>query len=110
MSEPEVTSLEVASDRLFYEVEAPDGFLATLERDRAFDTEGWQRLWRAVASLIHHTNGDLDAWATYDLSRIVAAVQKRGQELIGRRFDSLDPFETAILDANIFINDVLSTS
>lgn len=99
-----------ASDQLFYEVEAPDGFLATLEHEQVFDTEGWQRLWQAVASLIHHANGDLDIWATYDLSRIVQAVQKRGQALVGRRFDSLDAFETAILDANIFLNDVLNTS
>ena len=110
MTDLEVMGPEEASDRLFYEVEAPDGFLATLERDRVFDMEGWQRLWQAVASLIHHTNGDLDVWASYDLARLVTAVQSRGQKLVGRRFDSLDSFETAILDANIFLNDVLNTS
>ena len=108
--EQEVLGPEEASDQLFYEVEAPDGFLATLERRRDFDTAGWQRLWQAVASLIHHANGELDIWATYDLSRVVSAVQTRGHQLVGRRFDSLDPFETAILDANIFVNDVLNTS
>ncbi len=101
--------IQEASDRIFFETEASEGFLACLERDNVFDEESWHRLWEAVASLIRYQNGTLDLWATYDLSRVVAAVQERGQALVGRNYSSLTDQELAILEANIFINEIFGT-
>jgi hypothetical protein len=97
-----------AADILFFEAEASEGFLSSLESERVFDNVHWQQLWDAVASLISHHNGMLGTWATYDLLRVVDAVRKHGQDLVGRTYDSLDAFEERVLEANIFLNDVFS--
>ncbi len=104
----ETIEMQEASDRIFFETEAPEGFLACLERDNVFHEENWQRLWEAVTVLIRYQNGMLDLWATYDLSRVVAAVRERGQTLIGRSYTSLTEQEFAILEANAFINEIFS--
>ncbi len=97
-----------AADILLYESEARQGFLARLEVEHVFDAEGWQLLWQAVACLIAANNGTLDVWAAFDLSRIVEAVQKHGQVLIGRPYEELDEFDEHILAANAFLNEVFS--
>ncbi|GAB4571281.1 MAG: hypothetical protein Kow0077_07590 [Anaerolineae bacterium] len=96
-----------ASDILFFESEAPEGFLHQLKAARRFDVEHWQRLWQAVASLIEHQNGQLDQWEAFDLTRIVLAVQKRGAELAERHESTLDEFERLILEANTFLRGIL---
>ncbi|MBN2469332.1 MAG: hypothetical protein JXN59_01310, partial [Anaerolineae bacterium] len=84
------------------------GFLNKLRSQRTFDDQHWQRLWSAVASLTHHNRGALDAWSAYDLAQIVVTVQALGQALRGRTIDSLDTFESEILEANLFLNDLFS--
>lgn len=96
-----------ATDTLLYEAEAADGFLNRLTTDRVFEAVRWQRLWNAVASLVHHRNGELTAWESYDLTRIISAVQESGQALVGREYDSLDTFEMQILEANTLLQDIL---
>jgi hypothetical protein len=105
---PDDIGPQEAADILLYESEAPDGFLTRLESQRVFDTEGWQLLWQAVASLISHNNGTLDTWASYDLSRVIAAVQRHSQALIGRPYEELDEFDEHILAANSFLNEVFN--
>ncbi len=101
-------SPQEAADILFFEAESPEGFLSTLESKRLFDDEHWQRLWDAVASLVSHNNGSLGSWATYDLLRVIDAIQEHGKALIGREYDSIDAFEERILEANTFLNDVFT--
>ncbi len=96
-----------AADILFFEAEAADGFLSLLNTKRVFDETHWQRLWMAVASLFHHENGELNTWQAYDLARIVGAIQYHSQSLIGRQYDSLDEFESRVLEAYAFLQDVL---
>jgi hypothetical protein len=98
---------QIAADILFYEAEAADGFLSMLISERVFSESHWQRLWTAVASLFHHNNGGLDTWETYDLAQIVNAIQRHGQTLVGRKYDSLDEFELRVLEANAFLHDIL---
>jgi hypothetical protein len=97
-----------AADTLFYAAEAPDGFLTKLMQERVFKAEDWQTMWDAVASLIQHDNGMLDNWAAYDLSRIIGAVQALSHDLVGRSYDSLNDFEEHILEANLFISEIMS--
>ena len=92
---------------LFYETEAASGFLHRLAIDHEFDTAGWQRIWTAVASLLHHHHGELDAWQSYDLTRIVTLVQYHGQTLVGRTYSSLTDFEMQILEANKMLQEML---
>ncbi len=105
---PDETTPQEAADILLFESESASGFLSRLEAERVFDTEGWQVLWQAVASLISHNNGSLDTWSSYDLSRIVETVQSIGQDLIGRPYEELDEFDEHILAANAFLNEVFS--
>lgn len=97
-----------AADTLFFEAEAPDGFLVSLESQRVFDDAHWQRLWEAVASLIAVHNGDLDTWTNYDLMRIIDSVQAEGVKLTGRNYQQLNDFELQILEANVFIRDTFA--
>jgi len=97
-----------AADILFFEAEGEGGFLHRLEAERVFDNLHWQRLWLAVASLVHHTNGALDVWAEYDLSRIIAAIQEHSRALVGRRYSTLDDFEKQILDAALFLQNIFT--
>lgn len=96
-----------AANVLLYEAEAPDGFLNRLVADRVFEATGWQRLWTAVANLIQHRNGELSTWESYDLTRIVHAVQEAGRALVGRQYESLDAFESQVLEANSLLQDIL---
>ncbi len=98
-----------SADILFYEVQSPDGFLALLESSREFDVEHWQRLWDAVASLLSQQNGKLDIWSTFDLNRVIEAIQAHGLRLVGRPYDGLDDFEKAVLEANMFINNIFAS-
>lgn len=107
MTPDEITPQE-AADILLFEAESTIGFLARLENQREFDTEGWQVLWQAVASLISSNNGSLDTWSSYDLARIVDSVQRIGQDLIGRPYEELDEFDEHILAANAFLNEVFN--
>ncbi len=99
-----------AADIIFFEVESPDGFLARLEREQVFDAEHWQRLWEAVARLVTYNNGVLDVWSSYDLARVIETVQALGQTLVGRSYSSLSAFEVQILEANMFIAEMLAPS
>lgn len=92
---------------LLFEAEAAEGFLKRLIGEREFDPAGWQRIWTAVASLLHHHNGELDSWETFDLTRIIHVIQEAGQALNGRTYDSLDAFEVQILEANHMLGDLL---
>lgn len=92
---------------LLYESEAAGGFLKRLVHERDFDTAGWQRIWTAVASLLHHHNGELDSWETFDLTRVIRSVQLAGQALRGRAYNSLDDFEVQILEANKMLDNML---
>ncbi|NPV65523.1 MAG: hypothetical protein HPY64_00090 [Anaerolineae bacterium] len=98
-----------AADILFFEAEGRGGFLDSLESRRIFDELHWQRLWQAVASLAHYTNGVLDIWAEYDLSRIIDAIQKHSLALVGRQYSSLDDFERHVLDAALFLQNIFSS-
>lgn len=96
-----------AADTLLYEAEAADGFLNRLLADRVFEAARWQRLWNAVASLVHHRNGELTTWESYDLTRIIRAVQDSGHGLVGRQYGSLDSFELQVLEANSLLQEIL---
>lgn len=102
-----VTGPEEAADIVFYEVEAPDGFLHRLE-ERVFAHGNWQRFWQAVATLLTESHGTLDVWASYDVSRMITAVQVRGDHLAGHAHDTLDEFEVHILAAYAFIDELFS--
>ncbi len=95
-----------AADILLFEAEAAGGFLKRLTHHRDFDTAGWQRIWTAVASLLHHHN-ELDSWQSFDLSRIIMVIQQAGQALDGRTYNSLDEFEIQVLEANNMLGDLL---
>jgi hypothetical protein len=97
-----------AADILFFEAEAGAGFLRKMELERQFDDDHWQRLWDAAASLISHHNGTLDTWSTFDLMRIVEAVQLEGQKLAGRSYNELDDFEEQVLEANLFLSNIFT--
>ena len=99
-----------AADALFFEVEAPHGFLEQLKTEHMFDPEGWQNLWQAVANLVTYHNGTLDVWASYDLSRIVDVIRRMGQELHGQSMDNLNEFDEQILAANAFLNEIFTTA
>ena len=107
---PDDLSEHEAADILFFEAESPDGFRVQLEHERRFLAEGWQNLWQAVASLVSHNNGSLDVWASYDLSRVIGAVQEVGMTLQERPVDSLDEFEEKIAAANMFVNEIFGAS
>ncbi|MBN1967043.1 MAG: hypothetical protein JW910_20485 [Anaerolineae bacterium] len=97
---------EEAADIVFYEVEGPDGFLARLEKQRVFDPNHWQQFWQAVAVLLSHHHGTLDVWASFDVSRLVTAIEVRAEQLVGRAEPSLSDFEVHILAAYAFINEL----
>lgn len=105
--QPGLPEPQQATDMLLYEAEAADGFLKRLVHQREFDTAGWQRIWTAVASLLHHRNGELDSWETYDVTRIIGVIQQIGQALDGRAYNSLDDFEIQVLEANHMLGDML---
>lgn len=93
---------------LLYEAESPAGFLVRLTVERRFDSDRWRQLWRSVVELITETNGMLDVWAQYDLTRIITTVQDYGLALAGQSYEGMDEFEKQILAANLFIKDMMT--